>query len=296
LKTIAKKYKIKVSGNKNELIIRIYNYLKLSYYISKIQKIYRGFLQRKYNSFHGPAYLKRELCTNTTDFMTMDDIKTIPFSQFFSYQDVDNFIYGFDILSLYNMIIKSGYKNLKNPYNRNEIQNSVCQNLKNLLRIGKILNIKTDTNIKDISCDISPQKSTELRILELFQNIDSLGNYSDPSWFTSLDRVKLIRFVREIYDIWNYRAQLSINVKINICPPYGEPFRNVSLHSINHEQNPENIKKVILNIMEKLVTLGVDRDSQSLGAYYVLGALTLVNENAASSLPWLYQSMCYSNS
>jgi len=293
LKKIAKKYKIKISGNKNELIIRVYNYLRLSYYITKIQKIYRGFLQRKYNNFHGPAYLKRELCTNTTDFMTMDDIKTIPFCQFFSYQDVDNFIYGFDIISLYNMILKS-QNVVKNPYNRNELPSSVCQNLKSILRIGKILNIETETIIKDISCDITPQKSTELRILELFQNIDSLGNYSDPSWFTSLDRFKLIRFLREMGEIWNYRAQLSVQVKRSICPPYGDPFRNVSLHSIRNEQNIDNIKKIILSIMEKFVNSASDRDNQALGAYYVLGALTLVNENAALSLPWLYQSLSYS--
>jgi hypothetical protein len=48
-----------------------------------------------------------------------------------------------------------------------------------------------------------------------------------------------------------------------------------------------------LEVLEKLFNTGVDKDSKSLGAYYVLGALTLVNENAASSLPWLYQSVNY---
>jgi len=31
----------------------------------------------------------------------------------------------------------------------------------------------------------------------------------------------------------------------------------------------------------------------ALGAYYVLGALTLVNPNAAAALPWLFQSVAY---
>jgi hypothetical protein len=49
----------------------------------------------------------------------------------------------------------------------------------------------------------------------------------------------------------------------------------------------------MLEIMEKLVNCGIDRDSKSLGAYYVLGALTLVNTEAATSLPWLFQSVNY---
>ena len=62
---------------------------------------------------------------------------------------------------------------------------------------------------------------------------------------------------------------------------------------INTEQNLWNVRKVLLDIMEKLVNSGIDRDSKSLGAYYVLGALTLVNTEAATSLPWLFQSVNY---
>ena len=37
LKTIAKNYKLKISGNKSELISRIHEFLHLSFYIIKIQ-------------------------------------------------------------------------------------------------------------------------------------------------------------------------------------------------------------------------------------------------------------------
>jgi hypothetical protein len=50
---------------------------------------------------------------------------------------------------------------------------------------------------------------------------------------------------------------------------------------------------MVLQSMETMVNTGIDKDSRSLGAYYVLGALTLVNEEAANALPWLYQSMQY---
>jgi hypothetical protein len=65
------------------------------------------------------------------------------------------------------------------------------------------------------------------------------------------------------------------------------------MHYIHTESSLFNIKNMILEILETLVNSGVDRDSKSLGAYYVLGALTLVNESAATSLPWLFQSVSY---
>ena len=127
----------------------------------------------------------------------------------------------------------------------------------------------------------------------MFQNIDALGNYSNPEWFLSLDKIKIIKFLREMNDIWNYRAQLGMETKRAICPPWGDPFRNLSMQYIHSEQDINNIRKVVLEVMEKLVTTGIDKDSKCLGASYVLGSLTMVNENAALSLPWLYQTMSY---
>jgi hypothetical protein len=48
-----------------------------------------------------------------------------------------------------------------------------------------------------------------------------------------------------------------------------------------------------LEVLEKMVNTGANRDSKCLGAYYVLGALTLVSTDAASALPWLYQAVNY---
>ena len=48
-----------------------------------------------------------------------------------------------------------------------------------------------------------------------------------------------------------------------------------------------------LEVLEKLVNSGADKDSKALGAYYVLGCLTLVNEAASTSLPWLFESFVY---
>jgi hypothetical protein len=99
--------------------------------------------------------------------------------------------------------------------------------------------------------------------------------------------------VRELADIWDYRAQLSYEMKNKICPPTGNPFRNVSIQYMHSENNINNVKKMVLEVLEKLVNTGLDNDAKSLGAFYVLGSLTLVNEEAASALPWLFQSLSY---
>ena len=56
----------------------------------------------------------------------------------------------------------------------------------------------------------------DTRIRNLFMEIDQLGNYTDSSWFSQLDRIEFIRCFRLLRDIWNYRSRLSFHIKIKI--------------------------------------------------------------------------------
>jgi len=293
LKIFAKTYKLKVMGNKGQLMSRIYTFLFLSNSIVKIQKICRGYLQRKYMLCHGPALKNRLICTNTFDFLSMEDIKEVAKEQFFSYKDEDGFIYGFDIMSLHNLIYKSNGA-VKNPFNTKPISSKIIEKFRSLLRLSRVLRINISTELSDINNDISNKKSVELRALSLFQNIDALGNYSNAQWFNSLNRIQLIKFTRELVDIWSYRAPLTMETKRSICPPLGNPFSRLPNYNIlQNMESIDDVRKYILDILEKFVNSGIDKDSKCLGAYYVLGALTLVNNDAATSLPWLYQALCY---
>lgn len=294
LKNIAKNYKLKISGNKTELLNRVYSFLRFSLYITKIQKVFRGRIVRKYNLLHGPASLNRKMCTNTDDFVTMEPLEEMNYHQFLSYKDEDGFIYGFNIISLYNLFLKSkNIESVRNPYNRNIIPESVIKNIKSIIKFSVILKIHIDLDYEDDTNGLSNEKVIELRALSLFQNINALGNYSDSQWFLSLTKLQLIKFIKELADIWNYRAQIDQQTKNNICPPQGNPFRYLNMNFIYTESDMSNIRKVILEVLEKFVNIGIDQDSKYLGACYVLGALTIVNENAASSLPWLFQSFGY---
>ena len=57
--------------------------------------------------------INRNLCINDTEILTLDSVKDIDYNQFYSYVDDNNFIYGFDIKSLYNLIQNN---KLENPY------------------------------------------------------------------------------------------------------------------------------------------------------------------------------------
>ncbi len=105
LKGFAKNYKLKITGNKQQLLTRIYSYLYFSHYIIKIQKVFRSLLVKRYKSLHGPASMNRKLCTNDNDFITLEPIEEINFHQFISYKDTDGFIYGFNITSLHNLFL-----------------------------------------------------------------------------------------------------------------------------------------------------------------------------------------------
>lgn len=293
LKLMAKKYKLKMSGSKPVLIQRIYSFLFLSNLSMKIQKHIRGYLYRKYCSCHGPAFIKRNICTNHIDFLSMDELTIIPFNQFFSFKDDDGFVYGFDLISFYNLIYKTDGV-VKNPYNQQRISAKVIENFRTLLRVSHSLKISISTEIADINKEVSDVKSVELRCLTLFQNIDALGNYSNAQWFLSLNRTQMIKFLRELMDIWCYRAPLTPETKRAIIPPLGNPFSRMSSYdSLQTTEYLVEVRKVILGIMEKFVNTGIDKDSKCLGAYYVLGALTLVSPEAAAALPWLYQAVCY---
>jgi hypothetical protein len=296
LKIISKHYKLKVGGTKPVLLARVSTLLWLSTYAIKLQRVFRGALERKYIKLHGPAARNRSLCTNDSDFVTLDNLNELPFHQFYSYKDKDEFVYGFDFASIYSLtaqkqpaLTNKRITAILNPYNRSEIPFEVFSDLEGLFRLSHIL--KTPLIFEHVDdVVLSNEQMLDLRILKLFQTIDSLGNYSDLSWFVSLSKPKLVRLVREITDIWHYRAQLTPEIKRKICPPCGDPFRNSSAQ-LFFEDNINVVRKLTLDILEKLVNNGVNTDSRCLGAYYILGALTLVSEDAAASLPWLYQSM-----
>ena len=286
LKIIAKKHSQKVSGNKPQLVNRLYNYLKYSYFATIIQKTWRRQIQKIFNESRGPALINRK-CVNETDFLSLDNIDKIDHLQFFSFKDNDGFIYGFNALSFYNLIKKKPYKN---PYNRNEITEDIIAKFKKYLKYSKLLKYPIKLKINNDVSNITIEQKISLNAQRIFQKIDEFGHITNASWFLDLERPMLIKLIREFIDIWEYRASLTQNTKKYICPPHGNPFIGINLNSIIHNSNIYTLKLTILNIFSNILFNCRDNNSCSLGAFYILGALTIVSNSASESMPWLFES------
>lgn len=303
LKKICEHYKISKSGTKQELSINIYLFLFATNSIIKIQNAFRLYLRRKLIKLHGPAVNNKCLCVNDTDFLTMDNLNEVHETQFYSFKDDDNVIYGFDMSSILKAINRDN--NFKNPYNRKKIPVSqIINDINSINRLNKIFKL-TINQISEIELmsNLPISKQIQLKLLALCQKLDELGNYTDMNWFTTLNSIQIIKFCRELYDIWNYRAELTSSSKLEICPN-GDPFVisgtgssgihatfNIYDYNVSHEE----LKFKMIRLIENLIYKGINRDSQFLGASFVLSALTLVNENAAQSMPWLYYSVAHIN-
>ena len=288
LKNISKHYSIKINGNKESLFIRLYNYLYLTDNAIKIQSQLRRFYVKRYILIQGPARCKRCLCVNKNDFCTMIDIEKIPIEQFFSVKDGDH-VYGFDIMSIYNLFYQGNSRD--NPFTNTKFTSNILESVLQFIKYSKILKININTNFDDLLVNNDIDK-LNLKAISIFHKINMLGNYANCSWFTSLDRVNLIIFIKELMDIWNYRANLDEITKCNICPPTGNPFKNIINSNIN-TLDYIKLKKLAIMIIDNIVSYGIDIENKKLGALYVLSGLTLVNLDAANGMPWLYQSVMH---
>ena len=289
LKEIASHYKIKINSTlvKADIVNKIYNYFKHYDNALVIQRAWRQYLLKQYNKLRGPARFKRRLCVNETDFFTMDDLKDIPYVQFYSFQDEDMMIYGFDMLSIYSLFHKGYEPKTTNPYNRAILAKNIKKNVMKMLWFSRIFG---DTIQVDMVEENVQNQTIGERALTLFHDMDILGNYTNADWFLSLLHPTVVRFLVELNDIWTYRANLSETVRREICPNNRDLFRMMYIMELRSVSLPV-VQELALTIMESLVKDGINQDSRALGANFVLCALTLVNVEAAMALPWLFQSV-----
>ena len=294
LKKICKMYSIKLNGNKVDLKKRLYNYLYFSNYSIIIQKFFRKIIIKNYIFLHGPAFFDRRKCVNDCDFCSLDNIKDIPYTQFISFKDEENFIYGFDIQSIYNLYTKNK-TNVENPFTKKILGKNVFNTMMQFIKYSKLLRIKININYGELEI-LNETKKLEMKVLTLFQNMDSLGNYTNMNWFTSLNKFEIVKFMRELMDIWQYRANLTQETKREICPPFGNPFRILNINmNLAHNYSLNVVKKNAINLMDVFINKGINNDARSLGCYYILSSLTLVSNSAAEAMPWLYESVNHIN-
>ncbi len=300
LKKMCKHYKYKVSGNKGELVKRLFNNMRLSYYAVKIQSLFRGLIVKKMMNLKNIHLLKN--ATNDIDFLTLEPISNLNISQVMCVASgVKNHTYCFDICSLYNLFkehnkskpsrsnnSRKSNKAFINPFNRQPFPDTLRKDLYNIVKYTKLSGIDINIMIDNDEYGATLKKQNEFNAIELFQIIDTFGFITHSKWIMNLNMHGLSKFMKEIIDVWDYRAQLNSETRKKIYPSeLGYPFR-FSRNIFNG--GIETVKKTLLKIIKKFITSGVDTQSRSLAVFYVLGALTIVSKSAAENLPWLFES------
>ena len=327
LKSIAKNLRLHITGTKPVLIERIEGLFERFSKVIKIQRIIRGYIVKKSFQLRGEALKNRAICVNNTDFYTLEPLNEIDFEVFYSYKDEKNFQYGFNVTSLIKLM-KNKNKEILNPYNREPMTNQVIMDIFSLYKKIHLLfpyileqedmpthkpinnvpminnihsnihsnihnNIQLTQEIQNKIRNIR-EKPIPVRINELFMEIDQLGNYTESTWFSRLSIRDYVKLYRSLYDIWNYRAQLSHTMKQKICI-LGNPFYNIFNERIYYnEVSLERIQEACLIVFENMVYTGIDIENRKIGTMHALSALTLVSQNARHTMPWLYDSVAFS--
>jgi len=271
-----KKTQITTKKHKNHLIRE--NYIPFEKYIVYIQKIYRGFSIRKLIKTRGISVYCRHLCNNDTDCLSLNDVTNIPNNEFYSYKDSKGIYWGFDIITIKECLNAK----MSNPYNTLDIP----------IFVGKQLKCIEDIMNKEIKLEIpiftNITIQVQQRCVELFQQMDALKNYTKCAWFLDLNSRLLKKLYKEMEDIWNYRLQLTKEDKLKYTKD-GKLFA-IEMHKISKINDKYKLSNLVLDEFEKLICDGQTESDRATACQWILSGLTLVNQDARDTLPWLYQS------
>jgi len=190
---------------------------------------------------------------------------------------------------------------VNNVIERNvNIENSVNREFNIHSTVSSYNNYHPFTNITNETAHRQYQRierirneTVDTRITQLFIEIDQLGNYTQSSWFNELSHLQYARLYRALYDIWAYRGQISLTLKLQICPFHG-PFEGIFHVTVRHlDLSIDDLKRACLIVFENMVYSGIDDDARKIGCIHALSALTIVSYSARAALPWLFESIAF---
>jgi hypothetical protein len=286
--------------------------------VIKLQRYIKKSLLLLKKNTHGPALSNRQLCVNDSDFFTLDELKDIPNDDFFSFSDEKKFIYGFNIDSIIQLILKSDenyfeqfsrkiknrhttnttpkicyyqfikilynhYSKIKiiNPYTRFIIDNKI-----KLKAIRLYARKEYDINrIEDIVEVVDIKTLVKNKCLTIFQKIDMFGYQTDINWLYDQSQTVLKIFYKKLALLWNFEFGLNNEARYKIAHSHNI---FVNLHDIMiSKQDKYTLLDKILEPVNAMVSNGqTDADKQS-GCIIVLYALAFINNRCVMANPWL---------
>lgn len=251
--------------------------------IVKIQVKFKSKMGEEMNNLRGEGYKDKNKCNNETDFFTYDSISEIEDKYFFSYKDNSGFIWFFDIRS-FNKLIEMGQGN---PYTREEIPTYVKGTANKLSFLLKLT--PEDDLVNNDVLRLTREQIIKQKTIDIFSQMEQFGYGCNIEWFLDLNPRRLKNLYKHLEDIWNYRLNLSYEVKSRISPPNGIAF-NIPIVEVNNISALLQLQEIILNEVMKFNNALTDEDKK-LGLMYFLLGMGLVSRECYDAHQWIIHAL-----
>lgn len=247
-------------------------------------KVYAGI---RHFCLQGPAYTDHSLAENDSDIFTLDSTEKIPHLYRWSYADIHKHIWLFDIRSLYMTHAEQSGGQVLNPYTREPLGNrpelsfhSRCQWLRD--RKYCLTHISNDV--------FTPEQLWHQMILDVILKYDMLGYHMCVPWIERLQIQQLQGVYIEMWELWFYRLALDPAVKEQVVPGWRSGDRllfKIPPAQIQNHTEKKWWQKIILELLERLVSSAHAKEHKILGALYGMTALAIVSPHVRIQYPWL---------
>jgi len=262
--------------------------------IIRLQRLIRKYKYkiRQWNRGKGAVYPLIQ-CTNKDDFASLDALDTIPQRLLFTYRDSDGFTYGFNLISLLELL--AGSEKPLNPYTRKPIGRDVITRANKYYRIldnwskvdepdvleqqhgaqPTLNNLGLERSASNSISRITLKDRVKQRIQMVFQKINYLGYQTNTDWLMDKPTAILITFIKTMARNWSYQLGFSDTVKQSLLVPadlqtfeilVNDTYRNPLL---GHSSSVYLLNR-ILAVLEPLVCNPADPNSAALLVLYSL--------------------------
>ncbi len=265
---------------------------------------------RQWNRGKGAVYPLIQ-CTNKDDFASLDALDTIPQRLLFTYRDSDGFTYGFNLISLLELL--SGSDQPLNPYTRKPISRDVITRANKYYRIldnwskvdepdilaqqhvtqPALNNSVSGVGVMATSNSIARlnlKDRVKQRIQTVFQKINYLGYQTNIDWLMDKPTAILITFIKTMARNWSYQLGFTDTVKQSLLSAADlQVFETLvndaySKPQLGHASSLYLLTR-ILAVLEPLVCNPADPNSAALMVLYSLYYIEPRRVSVAN--PWM---------
>jgi len=301
--------------------------IKANTYLDRLIKLQR-WIRNSMNAFskrlHGPS---RARAVNDSDFVSLDDIKDISDKDFISFEDERGFVYGFNLDSIVDLILKSDenflesfkkqhegliygqrgicyrqyVRTLYNHYNKIKINNPYTRDLLPCEFKLRVFQLYARNIFKNMQSKLHTQStvsgtsisSNDLRqrvrnkCFSIFQKIDMFGYMTDIAWLMDENVKNLKFFYKRLALQWNLEFGLNNTARYRISRAHNL-FSHSHLQDIMLSRADKYVLlDKILDTMNLLVSNGETEGDRNTGCILILYALAAINPRCVEANPWL---------